>query len=207
MRVTLTVCGTAFGFAVASVALAEPTQDVNDSVGDRATEPEARPDSLRFAFGLAGSLALLGEGSVAMSGAIFNLHYEMNRLEAGFDLRGGGAPSGAFLASSIGARRFTSHADATPYFGGGLEWSLFTFNPSYGSNATGAGFGAYADAGIETLRTHHGHLAVGLRLDMPFFALKETGMDPGYYAGRGASFRGPQATYYVPLSLETRLTF
>jgi hypothetical protein len=207
MRATRAVCGTAFVLVAPYVALAEPTRVVNDSVGDGATEPEARPDSLRFALGLAGSFALLAQDSVGTAGAILDLHYEMSRLEAGFDLRGGGASSGGFFAGSIGARRFMSQGDVTPYFGGGLAWSVFTFNPAYGSNASGSGLGVYAGAGIETLRTHHGHLAVGIRLDVPFFALNESGMIAGDNAGRGPIFRGPQTTYYSPLTLETRLTF
>jgi hypothetical protein len=169
MRATRSVCGTAFVLVASHVALAEPTRVVNDSVGDGATEPEVRPDSLRFALGLAGSFALLAQDSVGTAGAILDLHYEMSRLEAGFDLRVGGASSG--------------------------------------SNASGSGLGAYAGAGIETLRTHHGHLAVGIRLDVPFFALNESGMIAGDNAGRGTIFRGPQTTYYAPLTLETRLTF
>jgi hypothetical protein len=207
MRATFVVCGTVFAQFMPCVALAEPTRTVDDSPADGAMDPADRPDSLRFALGLAGSFALLAQDSVGTAGAILDLHYEMSRLEAGFDLRGGGASSGGFFACSIGARRFISQGDVNPYFGGGLAWSVFSFNPAYGSNASGSGLGAYAGAGVETLRTHHGHLAVGLRLDVPFFALTESGMVAGDNAGRGTIFRGPPTTYYAPLTLETRLTF
>jgi hypothetical protein len=207
MRATFAVCGTVAHF-ITCAALAEPTRTVDDSPAAGAIAPADRPDSLRFALGLAGSFALLAQDSVRTAGAILDLHYEMSRLEAGFDLRGGGASSGGFFACSVGARRFMSQGDVTPYFGGGLAWSVFSFNPAYDSNASGSGLGAYAGAGIETLRTHHGHLALGLRLDVPFFGLTESGMVAGYNAGpRGTIFRGPQTTYYAPLTLETRLTF
>ena len=41
-----------------------------------------------------------------------------------------------------------------------------------------SGLGAYVDAGAEILRTHHTHLALGLRLDLPFYALNNNNGAP-----------------------------
>jgi hypothetical protein len=58
------------------------------------------------------------------------------------------------------------------------------------------------------MRTHHAHLAMGVRVDMPFFALNSNVESEGNGFATGSAPTPQQQTlYYVPVSLEARLTF
>ena len=107
---------------------------------------------------------------------------------------------------SIGGRYYTSDTDFSPYIGGGLSWEFLSLQAA-DFNGNNSGLGAYADAGFEVLRTHHTHLALGLRLDLPFFALNGS-TNEVYNASTGTYTTPPSSTfYYAPVSLEMRLTF
>jgi hypothetical protein len=150
-------------------------------------------------------------------GLMLDLHYETpnQRFELGGSFRGGAgqasneSPSVGFAIFSVGGRYYTSDTDFSPYVGGGLSWGYLNLTLPGQNNLSGSnsGLGAYADAGVEILRTHHTHLSVGARLDVPFFALNTNGSEV-YNPSTGGYATPTQSTYfYAPLSLEVRLTF
>jgi hypothetical protein len=59
------------------------------------------------------------------------------------------------------------------------------------------------------MRTRHAHLAMGVRVDMPFFALNNDVNDVvgSGYANGSAPPTVQRTLYYVPVSIEARLTF
>jgi len=192
------------------------TEKVDNLVGGDTRIPKSRPGTVHFALGLVGMAPPLDQGISPAPGLMLDLHYETpnQRLELGGSFRGGGgsasnqSPSIGFAVFSIGGRYYTSDTDFSPYVGGGVSWGYLNLSlPGEGFSGSNSGLGAYADAGVEILRTHHTHLAVGARLDLPFFALN-TGGGENYNAGTGGYVMASQSTYfYAPLSLEVRLTF
>jgi hypothetical protein len=189
------------------------TQTVDNLVDEEARVPRSRPGKVHFAVGLAGAFTPFGDGLGVAPAAILDLHYGMSQLEIGGSLRFGGGsgssgdhptPSGSIVSASIGARYFTSNKEVSPYAGGGLAYSYFSVTLPGGFDGASSGLGAYLDAGVEILRTHHAHLALGARLDAPFFALNERASSS---PGTAVSPAPPSSMYYAPVSLEARLTF
>jgi hypothetical protein len=194
------------------------TEKVDNLVGQETRQPKSKPGKTHFALGLAGVLPPLDQGLTPAPGVVFDVHYETGsqNFELGGTVRFGGGDGGGtaavnngFFVFSLGGRGYTSDADVSPYVGGGLSWSYLSVHaPSSGISASANGLGAYADAGIEILRTHHAHLALGVRLDVPFFVLRNSYATVGEYApGVTSVAAGPSTFYYAPLSLELRLTF
>lgn len=191
------------------------TQTVDNIVDEESRIPKSRPGKLHFALGLAGALTPLQDGPGVAPEAIIDLHYGMSQIEIGGSLRFGfgsssdvhTSPSGQAVAASIGARYFTSNKEISPYLGGGLAYSYFSVSLPSGFDGNNSGLGVYADAGVEILRTHHAHLALGARIDVPFFALNDR--NSGSFSGGGAvqAQNVPSTMYYAPLSVEARLTF
>ncbi|HEX8790713.1 MAG TPA: hypothetical protein VF765_07160, partial [Polyangiaceae bacterium] len=75
-----------------------------------------------------------------------------------------------------------------------------------------SGLGAYVGTGFEVLRTHSTHLAVGARLDLPFYAFQNRTDYVSSYCAYGSTCPGagsssPVSFYYAPVSLEMRMTF
>jgi hypothetical protein len=196
------------------------TEKVDNLVGGDTRTPKSRPGTVHFALALVGMAPPVDQGLSPAPGLALDLHYETpnQRLELGGSFRGGGgqassqSPSVGFAMFSIGGRYYTSDADFSPYFGGGLSWGFFSLSlpGESGISANNSGLGAYVDAGVEILRTHHTHLAMGVRLDMPFFALNnQDTLESTGNANGVASYTvpAPATYYYAPVSLEMRLTF
>jgi len=195
------------------------TQKVDNLVGGETRQPKTAPGKVHFALGLIGMMPPLDQGAAPAPGFNLDLHYETGsgRLELGGSFRAGGgaasntAPSMSFAIFSLGGRYYTSDTDFSPYVGGGLSWGYLNLKVD-GQTESGdnSGLGAYVDAGIEVMRTHHTHLAFGARLDLPFYALNMTSYQesvPNNYSyGTTVSPTSP-TYYYAPLSIEARLTF
>jgi hypothetical protein len=169
---------------------------------------------VHFALGLLGTFAPIDQELGMGPGGLLDLHYEMSQVEFGGSLRFGGgsssnsSPTVGFFAACLGGRYYTTDRDVSPYFGGGLSWSFFSVSVPSGFNGNNSGLGAYADGGVEVMRTHHTHLALGLRVDLPFFALNTSGYSSGLVGSAVQAAPTVQQTlYYVPVSLEARLTF
>ncbi len=195
------------------------TEKVDNIVGGEARVPKTKPGKVHFALGLAGYMPPLDQGQAPSPGVLLDLHYETGngRLELGGAFRAGGgnasngSPTANFVMFSTGGRYYTSDADLSPYVGGGLSWGyLYLALPGQNIEGGNSGLGAYVDAGLQILRTHSTHLALGARLDLPFYALNTTAINGGTYVP-STTPSGPvnaaSTYYYAPLSLEMRLTF
>ncbi len=193
------------------------TQTIDNIVSSESRVPQRKTGSAHFALGLVGMFPPFGDATGVAPGVDLDLHYEIGQGEVGGAFRAGGIGSGngsspqmGLAVLSVGGRYFTSDRDLSPYFGGGLAWSYFSLGlPDGGFSGNASGLGAFADAGLEVMRTSHAHLAFGLRLDVPFYQLNATGgttTATGYGTGQPQS-SAPSQMYYAPLSLETRLTF
>jgi hypothetical protein len=188
------------------------TETVDNLVGGETRKPQGRSGKVHFALGLVGVEPPLDQGFAPAPGIILDVHYETPdlRLELGGSFRAGGgsasntSPQEAFAIFSVGARYYTSDADVSPYLGAGLSWEFLSLTLPYDFTGNNSGLGAYIDAGVEILRTHHAHLALGVRLDVPFFALNSSIGDAGSVSPNTPL---PSSYYYAPLSLEMRLTF
>jgi hypothetical protein len=193
------------------------TEKVDNLVGGDTRMPKSRPGIVHFALGLAGMAPPLDQGLSPAPGIMLDIHYETpsQRFELGGAFRGGGgsassqSPSIGFAIFSVGGRYYTNDTDMSPYVGGGLSWGYLNLSlPGEGFHGDNSGLGAYVDAGVEILRTHHTHLALGARLDVPFFALNSSSGTETYNQATGTYTPTTQSAYfYAPLSLELRLTF
>jgi hypothetical protein len=187
------------------------TEKVDNLTTAETRQPQSKPGKVHFALGLLGMATPPSEGFNPAPGLVFDVHYETGnqKLELGSSFRfTAGADHGTqsshadSVMFSLGARYFPWDTDFSPYLGGGLSWEYLNLNAS-DFNGNGSGLGAYVDAGVEVLRTHHTHLALGLRCDLPFFSLNN---EYGGYTAPGASTPA-SSYYYAPVSLELRLTF
>jgi hypothetical protein len=183
------------------------------------TAPKGKPGSLHFAAGLIGLFAPLDQGASVTPGLDLDLHHETGdgRWELGGALRfgasGGGTNSTSigFFNLATGAKFFTSEGgDVSPYLGGGLTWSYWNLSDA-AFHGDGNGLGAYLDAGFQLMRTHHAHIAIGARLDLPFFSLNDNAVPENFSCLNNVINCGlptyPSRYYYAPLSLELRVTF
>jgi hypothetical protein len=190
------------------------TQTVDNVVTEEGRTPVTRPGKMDVGFGIAGALTPY-DGIGLAPALVGDLHYGMSQLEISGSLRlsapsswssagpsDNHSPTGGFAALSIGGRYYTSDKEISPYFGGGLAYSYFRLALPNGFDGNASGLGVYLDAGVEILRTHRSHLALGARFDLPFFALNDGSPQP---SATGA--HPPGTMYFAPLSVEARLTF
>ncbi|MDP9149776.1 MAG: hypothetical protein M3O36_07560, partial [Myxococcota bacterium] len=204
------------------------TEKVDNLVGDETRQPKNKPGKTHFAIGLLGMFPPLDHGLGPAAGGILDVHYETASFELGGSMRFGGgsfndsSPKIAFFLAGVGGRYFLTETDASPYLGGGLagghlDLTLPTTASGGRFSGNNSGLSAYIEAGVQILRTNHAHLALGARLDLPFYALNNNSGYPGYSyppppnnpAGYGSAPAnpGPNSIYYAPLSIEMRLTF
>jgi hypothetical protein len=192
------------------------TEKVDNLVGGETRQPKTKPGKTHFALGLTGLFPPLDQSLGPAPGVVMDIHYETGdgRFELGGAFRAGGgssssgSPSMGFVMFSVGGRYYTSDADISPYVGGGMSYEYLNLTlPSENLQGSNAGLGAYVDAGAEILRTHHTHLSLGGRLDLPFFALNTNSTGSASPVGSGPAPSAPSSFYYAPVSLELRLTF
>jgi len=200
----------------------EETQKVDNLVGEETRVPRSKGGHTKFAMGLMGVTPPLDKGLTPSPGIILDLHYEAanGRFELGGDMRFGGgsnddntiAAVNGFFEFSMGGRYYTTDTDFSPYIGGGFAWSYFNLNlPDGEFTSERTGLGAYVGTGFEVLRTHSTHLALGARLDLPFYSFQGSQYEVSAYCPSGSPCTGgggaPTSFYYAPVSLEMRMTF
>jgi hypothetical protein len=192
------------------------TQTVDNLVDEESRIPKSRPGKLQFGLGLAGALAPFSSGIGVAPAVVLDLHYGMSQIEIGGSLRFGGgsgsssenpSPTGSLVSGSIGGRYYTSPKEISPYLGGGVAMSYFSLSLPNGFEGNNSGLGVYVDAGIEVLRTHRSHLALGARLDLPFFALNDQAGESSTVGPVASTQSTASSFYFAPLSVEARLTF
>ena len=189
--------------------------------------PKAAPPSnsakIHFALGMVGTFPPLDRSATPAAGADLELHAEWTTAEIVTDVRFGGSSSDrsvgiTFVEFSMGGRFFTTEADLSPFIGGGFAWSYLAMDDNVHNDFDGShtGLGGYGELGLEIGRTHHTHLAFGLRVDLPFYSMVNDVNSIAPVAPLGPNgFPSTQSSpplvigtlYYVPLSLEIRVTF
>jgi hypothetical protein len=190
-----------------------PLADVDSSRANANARP---PSKVHFALGLVGQFPPLDRSATPAPGVDFELLVDLAPFEVLGNFRFGADSTDrtvgvTFVDFSMGARYFPNDGDVSPYLGAGFAWSYFNVTDNAHNDFDGdhTGLGAYGEAGIEFLRTHHTHLAFGVRLDLPFYSLNNNLADvsPSSNGSGITTPAQPQALYYAPLSLELRLTF
>ena len=185
------------------------------------TPPAERASSstkMRFGLGIVGQLPPLDRSLSPIPGVDLELSSEIDPIVMVGSFRVG-ANSGKqsvammFAAFSIGARYFLGHADTSAYLGGGFAWSYYNMvdNANTYFNGNHSGLGAYGEVGLEFLHTRHANVAIGARVDAPFFSLTSDSLvDVVTTSANGTQTTQeflPSPIYYVPLSFELRITF
>ncbi len=129
------------------------------------------------------------DAGAGTGGASVGIGYETGRLGVFGDLRYAVGESTQrethYFAASGGARFYLLDGDTSPFLGAGLALTVITlkradssgsttYYDGYGSSSSTAntGMAAYAELGIEVLRTHMLTLAATARGDAPMFALR-----------------------------------
>jgi hypothetical protein len=191
------------------------TMKVDNVVGEESRVYKKRSGSVHFATGIIGVLPPFGSASLDPApGISLELHYETARFAAFVDARFAGTMAEhsttdlEYQALGIGGRYYTSDADVAPYLAGGLAFSHAQLRDTEFSGQNG-GFGAFGEIGIEALRTHHAHLTLGVRVDVPFYSLQNTSYAYSAYIPAGSQPVSPAKTssYYAPTTLALTLTF
>jgi hypothetical protein len=180
--------------------------------------PKKGGGSVHFSLGVVGELPPLDQGIGPAPGLDLHVHYETKSWELGGGMRFGNgqasstAPDVGFFMAELSGRYFFNETDVTPFVGGGIGWEYLNLQiPGIGFIGNNWGLGAFAEAGVEFLRTYHTHLSIGFRLDLPFFSINSGADESCALAPLGTTSNGtcPRAMtyYYAPASLELRLTF
>lgn len=175
----------------------EGTAEVNNLVGQETRVYAKKHGEFLKGIGLGGYFVPRHD---IFASPMIDLHtgYESIRWGIGTDLRFGGFDNGGFgdgkfghISWSMGGKYFFLPSDISPYAGGGLQLAYLhienvTFDAeqdTYDSFEAGqGGLGSYLEAGVEFLRLHQTRFAVDLRLDIPFFSLKDDRDNEKYYA-------------------------
>jgi hypothetical protein len=171
------------------------TQQVDNVVEEETRTYRKQNGEALAGIGLAG-MHVFGADAFAMPA--FNLRgaYETLDFAVVADLRIGGTTNDSAkqhvsaLSIGAGARYFFSRGDVTPFAGGGLSYTALSY--SYDWEGDASGIGAYAEAGIEALRTHKGRLAFDMRVEAPFYQISLT-----RYASGGSDER---KVYAMPVT-------
>lgn len=172
----------------------QQTQKVDNVVGAEARLPKKQTGTVRGGIGVFGMLPPLGEAGTPAAGMSLPLMYETTSAAVGVDLRlASGGPSGmriAMFSTSLGGRYYLSDTAVSPFVGGGLGLTYLKLRSDASRfNGDKTGIGAYAEVGLEVLRTHKSQLAIKLGIDLPFYAIDNDVDD------------GKSSQYYAPITI------
>ncbi|MGE0322527.1 MAG: hypothetical protein AB7S68_09495 [Polyangiaceae bacterium] len=190
------------------------TERVDNLVGDEARRYKKKSGESMFGLGIGAQMA---GGDFA--GSTLHLSYQYETPDFGLLARGsvGGLGDNSdeewmYSYLSVGARYFFNSENISPLIGGGLNISGMSNDRSDGGlddySYEGSGGGAYLEVGVEALRLHKTRLELSLRVDLPFYSLKnryDTYYD--YTTGTEVDRSGPNSKYVAPVSLNATIHF
>ncbi len=173
----------------------EDTENVKNVVSTDTPAPRVKSGQVGFNGGVLGVLPVTTAAGPA-PGVDLGLLYRADRIGVGASgrLAGGGSTETTFSYAvlSTGARYYFMDSDVTPYAGAGVGLSKMGVNrDASGKSTDGGGFSAYAEIGLDALRTHRIGFTASLRMDAPLYALKD----------------GGDSEYVLPTSLMVGLQF
>ncbi len=194
----------------------DDTVQFDNVLQGEARAPKVKPGSMGFDGGLFGATTLGGGGAGASGGIDLGLLYRSEHFGLAAHGRAGGIGSTdnklGLASLDIGGRLYLSNGDTAPFLGTGVVLGYYQLNRKDEGDLSGSGFGAYAQMGVELLRTHHAAFSASIRADLPFYALKASEQTSiaydqasGAYATRVTS--PSQTAYVIPLSLNVGLVF
>ncbi|HEX3770679.1 MAG TPA: hypothetical protein VHV30_07445 [Polyangiaceae bacterium] len=161
---------------------------------------------VHFALGFVGQFPPFDRSITPAPGIDLELHSELDAFQIVGAFRFGAESDDNdvgvdFVDFSMGGRYFPVDSDVAAYLGAGFAWSYLNVSDNLHHDFSGshAGLGVYGELGVEFLHQHHTHLALGARVDVPFYSLSNDDSSPT--AGL------PPSIYYAPLSIELRVTF
>ena len=187
----------------------------------RTPQPPGRERDLmkvHFALGILGQFPPFDRSASPVPGIDVELSSEVDPIEIVGGLRAG-ANSGAegvsigFAGLSMGVRYFLGRASTSAYAGAGFAWSYFSMIDHSNAFFHGdhSGLGAYGEVGLEFLHTRPARVAIGARVDAPFFSLTSSSVVDNVTTNANGTQTVqeylPAPIYYVPVSLELRVTF
>ena len=191
----------------------EETQKVDNVVGGESRTAKLKSGQMGFKGGIIGAMPALGAATGAAPGAALAQLYRAGRAGIDVHLRGGGGGGTTrtltHFALGMGGHYYFSDGDLSPYLGGGL--ALLSYRLAHDEERktlANTGLGAYAELGIEALRTHRTALTVGVRADIPMFELEPT-HEPSAFGrpGGSSSIARPENAYVLPVSLMVGVLF
>jgi outer membrane protein W len=210
----------------------EQTQDVDNVVTADSRKTHAKSVA---ASGYIGLVGMMGAGVTpgASAGIDASLMFRNKRLALGGEVRGGGIGSSddklGFASADMVGRYYFNDGDVAPFLGGGLGLSYLKANTNEQrvavgnqtvqvKSASGSGFGAHLEAGVELLRSNHVGARLSVRVDAPFYALEgETNYAPkstyddsygyGSSTSSGPSAKTTRSLYVVPVAINFGFTF
>jgi hypothetical protein len=175
----VTVAGPRAVDALLNKKTLDDTETVKNVLAADATPPRTKTGQMGFnggILGLMGANVLTGPAP----GIDLGLLYRADRLAvgAGGRLAGGGSANTHLGTGSLtsGVRYYTLDSDIAPFAGAGVGISyLSVTRPSGQSSPSGGGFAAYAEGGVDALRTHRVGFTTAVRLDLPLYTVKDNG--------------------------------
>jgi hypothetical protein len=141
----------------------EETEKVGNLTGGETARIQKKPGEFKLGIGVGGVLLSTAD-TTASALLLVRAHYETPRFAVGGEMRVSTNAPMPYFGLGVGGRYFTSDADVSPFFGGGL--ALVALD-SYDSKS---GLAAYGELGLQMLRTHRARFTLDLRVDAPTFA-------------------------------------
>lgn len=186
----------------------DETRTVDNVLSSEATTTRVQRGASVLEGSLFGLSSLNASGGIS-AGVAVGFSYRADRLGIGAHGRAGGIGSGdekiSLASLDVGGRYYLSSRDVAPFVGAGLGLGHFALARRGSADVDGSGLNAFADIGVEALRTHHVGLSTSLRVDVPFFSLEgsEGAIRPGV-----ADAAALHVTRYVlPISVSVGLIF
>jgi hypothetical protein len=188
------------------------TQRVDNLLETETRLALTKKGSVKFSVGVA-DLESLGHGGRG-AGFSLGLVYATPALALPVEMRFGwddasyDEPGIGLFSLSVGARRYLSKQDTSPFFGGGLGiLNLSARDEGYDDHRFGAS--GYLEAGVEILRLHRGRIGLQLRADLPFGALRgERYVDYGYPGDSAPAYvQHTESQYVVPVTIGLNVAF
>ncbi len=193
------------------------TQRVDNLTRDETREALSKKGSVKFFLGVA-DVESLGHGARG-AGFSIGLVYASPRFSLPAEMRFGwddasyGEKQIDLFSISVGARRYFSKRDVSPFAGAGL--GILKLSASEGGDDLGGdyfhgdrfGVAAYVEGGVEMLRLHRARFGIHVRADIPTGSLHSEGGIAFDERGVPIWSRMESRRYVVPVTIGLNLAF
>jgi hypothetical protein len=168
----VTVAAPRIAKAIVNKTSVKDTETADNVLGNEAKASNQKRGAVKLEGGIVGT-TLIGPPAVApAAGLNLQLDYVSERALVYMGFRFGISPALNTIGVHAGADYHLSDADIAPFVGGGAVWSALKATPDDRS-ISGSGFGVFVEAGVTMFRTNRTNFRVGVRADIPWYALQE----------------------------------